>query len=131
MHISILGLIAAASSVLGECYLGGERWGNRDVVRDQAHDVCNNNFSKVVYNDGTKEAYACYNIDDNTMVTFAVKRISAGGDMQISPEDCYDGLRKEIGGCEHGVHSNYTNWLFMLVALPRLIFPCLRELTTT
>ncbi|KAK7752924.1 hypothetical protein SLS62_005083 [Diatrype stigma] len=114
MHISIFGLITAASAVVGECYLGGVNMPNQDVVRAQAHDVCDKNFSKVVYNDQTKEAYACYNVDDHTMITFAVKRISAGGDMQISPADCYDGLRKEIGGCQHGGHSNYTNWLFML-----------------
>lgn len=113
MQISLLGLLTSASLVLGTCYNGGEQWGNQvDLEVNLAHDVCDNHFSKITFNEATKSVSACYRIDSTKMVEFRLQRVSAGGDMTISAADCWDGLQKEIVGCQYGGHSSYTNWKF-------------------
>lgn len=50
---------------------------------------------------------------------FTIKHIS-DGDRDLSAGECYGGLQKEIGGCEHGGKSSYTNWRYDAKPSPEL-----------
>ncbi|KAG9253653.1 uncharacterized protein F5Z01DRAFT_737503 [Emericellopsis atlantica] len=53
---------------------------------------------------------ACFNTPHGKM-DFIITHIS-DGERDLSQEECYDGLQKEIHGCGKGGSSSYTNWRY-------------------
>ncbi|XXH01460.1 hypothetical protein Hte_007820 [Hypoxylon texense] len=43
---------------------------------------------------------------------FEVTHIGGSGDRTITAAECYDGLRKEITGCDYGGVREYSNWRY-------------------
>jgi hypothetical protein len=51
----------------------------------------------------------CANLGGNVKVNFNIKRIG-NSKKSLDFDACYDGLRKEIEGCNHGGRTKYANW---------------------
>ncbi|KAK7740844.1 hypothetical protein SLS62_010989 [Diatrype stigma] len=112
MHVSILALVATASSVMAGCFSGGENFATQKAIAlSSAQDVCNSKYSQKDWSDNNPLA-ACYDLDSGKKVDFVLQRISTGGTRYISPAECYDGFQKEVNGCEYGGSTSYTNWQY-------------------
>lgn len=57
---------------------------------------------------GHKAKAKCY-VKDGKGYDFIVTHIK-DGNRDLGYDECYDGLQKEIGGCDRGGDSYYTNW---------------------
>jgi hypothetical protein len=91
------------------CYSGGEGWSEqKDNALAKARDFCNIKPSD--FNPG--EGYGrCYDLSNTKRVDFNVGSISDSR-RNLSYDDCYDGLQKEINGCGTGGSTRYTNWQY-------------------
>ncbi|KAI0121362.1 hypothetical protein BJ170DRAFT_698499 [Xylariales sp. AK1849] len=91
MRTSFVLTFTAATSVLGECFNGGDNWASQKALAlTKAQDVCNLNGKKA---------------------DFILEKISDGR-RGISASECYDGFQKEINGCDNGGSTSYTKWKY-------------------
>ncbi|KAI9170564.1 hypothetical protein HJFPF1_00032 [Paramyrothecium foliicola] len=92
------------------CYSGGENWGaNLGYALSFATQACNDALQGD-YNQGDQRS-KCYNLDSNKKVDFRLSKHSDGS-RHIAPEECYDGMQKEINNCDHGGETSYGNWFY-------------------
>lgn len=97
------------------CFDGGENWGaDRNYAYNYATRACEEAFVGT-YRPGDIRAI-CYNLDSTKKVDFALELISKSN-RDIAADECYDGLQKEIGGCDNGGSTSYTNWKYTFVAV--------------
>ncbi|KKZ64882.1 hypothetical protein EMCG_09259 [[Emmonsia] crescens] len=91
------------------CFGEGARWGaGRPYATNFATRACKEALVGT-YRPGDIRA-KCYNLDSTKKVDFSLKLISNHGNRNIGAAECYDGLRKEIEGCDHGGRTAYGNW---------------------
>ncbi|KAK2774009.1 hypothetical protein FQN53_003873 [Emmonsiellopsis sp. PD_33] len=96
-----------------DCYDTGERWGSqRNYAYNYASQACLNAFQGQ-YAPGDRRAL-CYNLDSTKKVDFSLELIS-DNPRYIDAEECYDGLMKEIHGCDRGGKTSYSNWKYVYV----------------
>jgi hypothetical protein len=95
------------------CYSGGEAWGDsRGFAFELAASTCNSAMGQRTYTALSPSAATCYDLGNGRKVNFYIEKLS-GDDRFLSQSECYDGLQKEIGGCDNGGDSSYTNWRYM------------------
>lgn len=94
------------------CYSGGEDWGDQlSNALTKAEDFCK--IKPADLNEG--EGYSkCYDLSNTKRVDFNVGNKS-NKRRNLSYNDCYDGLQKEIKKCGNGGSSSYTNWKYRCV----------------
>ncbi|KAI0011218.1 hypothetical protein F4779DRAFT_615886 [Xylariaceae sp. FL0662B] len=104
----------------GNCFTAGESWDSADrgLAYTYAQRACRERLTGVYGNPGgvvVKDA--CYDHDDNgrrsLSFRFRVRRAVLGEERSLGYDECYDGLQKEIRGCDRGGESEYTNWVYM------------------
>ncbi|KAK3216562.1 hypothetical protein GRF29_1g154216 [Pseudopithomyces chartarum] len=92
------------------CFGSGASWGNRqDKARDAAKRACKERLGKPTGYLGNEQRSYCANLGGNVKVNFNIKRIG-NSKQSLDFNACYDGLRKEIEGCNHGGRTKYANW---------------------
>ncbi|KAH8891094.1 hypothetical protein GQ53DRAFT_823731 [Thozetella sp. PMI_491] len=93
------------------CFTSGDNWGaNKAYALSFAALVCNTDF-RGTYNPGNIRA-KCYNLDSTKKVDFSLQLTSNNGQRSIEAAECYDGLQKEINGCDQGGSTGYANWRY-------------------
>lgn len=81
--------------------------------RAWAHDrVDNFRFWSGNWYEGREKRRVCRDAPDGTSWTFEVKNIGVYGTNYLHPEECKNGLRKEVNGCEWGGKTGYWNWRY-------------------
>ncbi|KAF2417712.1 hypothetical protein EJ08DRAFT_666377 [Tothia fuscella] len=94
------------------CYSGGERWANdRAYALQQAQAFCND-VGRGNYYAGESRP-KCYNLSSNKKVNFVLSLLSTVPGRYIDAPECYDGMIKEINGCDNGGDTTYTNWRYI------------------
>ncbi|EEH47660.1 uncharacterized protein PADG_03744 [Paracoccidioides brasiliensis Pb18] len=91
------------------CFDGGARWGaGRPYAINFATRACNEALVGTYRPNDIRAK--CYNLDSTKKVDFSLRLISNNGNRNIGAAECYDGLRKEIEGCDRGGRTRYGNW---------------------
>ncbi|KAF2658847.1 hypothetical protein K491DRAFT_713100 [Lophiostoma macrostomum CBS 122681] len=98
-----------AGTAYAGCYSGGEDWGNKQVALNAADTACRNNFQGDF--GGNSNRHVCIN-GNGKKLEFTIYRLG-GTNRALFWDECYDGLQKEINGCDHGGDSSYTNWRYV------------------
>ncbi|KAJ3541994.1 hypothetical protein NM208_g4331 [Fusarium decemcellulare] len=97
-----------------DCYSGGNTWAEaKPYVLYEAKAFCMAYLGNIVYN-GRETRKVCFDIPLQTISQHAELEINRLGDSArwIDWKECFDGLQKEINGCDHGGKSRYTNWQY-------------------
>lgn len=102
---TLLPAMLLAGGAYAGCYSGGETWGNADVAANTAISACVNNLSG--YYAGNTNRHVCINANGKRM-EFSVYRLGSSG-RNLDANECVDGIRKEVTGCQYGGDSSYTN----------------------
>ncbi|KAK3388054.1 hypothetical protein B0H63DRAFT_522071 [Podospora didyma] len=109
---SILSTLASVIAVANAgCFDGGDGWGPQDVAMATARQACNQlagtygpagspSGLKGVCKDanGKRLEFQIFHLDD--------------GSRQLSAEECFTGLEKEVGGCDNGGDTSSESWRF-------------------
>jgi hypothetical protein len=97
-----------------ECYMHGVYWGaSRETAAILAQQACNDLFSDREYH-RNEASSGCYTLDDRRSVMFMVKLMTSPIRM-LGYDECFDGLSKEVYGCDKGGISSYANWVYQYV----------------
>ncbi|XXH06028.1 multicatalytic endopeptidase [Hypoxylon texense] len=108
MKLPVLAPLALlASTALATCHgdYTDALW-NKDQARADAKTACN----KMKGNFGSRKTKSyCTGNKDKKGYDFSVTHLK-DGDRDLGYDECYDGLQKEIGGCERGGDTYYKNW---------------------
>lgn len=131
---SILALGALAPLVSAGCYGGGEKWGSsKDLALRIAKSACEEDRGelrklytwgnhpeaktgtvKVTDNNRCVKLEVDYiwdpHTDDISKIIFMDNGLDDAG--SVPKNECYDGLQKEINGCDRGGDSSYTHWKY-------------------
>lgn len=108
----ISALAAFVSVVNAGCYSGGELWGDKATALSNARSACDGALQGTYGPSGTPSGYRGICLNGNgKKLEFQIWHIQ-GGDRQLGADECYDGLQKEINGCDHGGDTSYTNWRY-------------------
>lgn len=99
--------VALIPSASAGCFSGGEAWDNKTPAFDAARNFCNNGGLNGNYVQ-TETKRRCAN-GNGKKFDFTIRNVS-GGARSLGPAECYDGLQKEINGCNFGGSTRYTNW---------------------
>ena len=87
------------------------RWGGeKGFAVELAQRACREYFLGN-YNNKGETRYRCFNLSSSKKVDFTVELLS-NGVRNLFVDECFEGLRREIEGCEQGGQSSYTNWFF-------------------
>ena len=93
------------------CYGSGHRWGGeKGFAVELAQRACREYFLGN-YNNKGETRYRCFSLSSSKKVDFTVELLS-NGVRTLFVDECFEGLRREIEGCEQGGQSSYTNWFF-------------------
>lgn len=94
------------------CYGSGEAWGSDlNTALDKAKDFCNVKPSDFNPGQGFSR---CYNLSNTKRVNFNLGLVTSKR-RHIGFDECYDGMQKEINGCNKGGRTTYTNWRYKYV----------------
>ncbi|KAF2419576.1 hypothetical protein EJ08DRAFT_738867 [Tothia fuscella] len=111
MYFSIFALASAASLASAGCFTGGENWGaERQYALNQATQYCQRLGAGCYQPKG--ERPKCFNLSSGKKVDFNLQLRDDVVARCIDANECYDGMQKEINGCDHGGNSKYTNWIY-------------------
>jgi uncharacterized protein (DUF2461 family) len=106
--------VLAGLVALGEagCYSGGDAWGDVATALSSARRACILDLSGLYRAQNTPEGTrsVCVNANDKKL-EFQIFHTQEG-DRQLSSDECYDGIQKEIVGCENGGDTTYDNWRY-------------------
>lgn len=116
MQTSFIFALAAATTVLGECFTGGERWASQDAeALAGIGEACEFKFSQLSFSEAEASRGACFNIDGGRFVSLNLEYIGTDASRTPTSGECYDGFSKEVSGCEYGGSTSYTNWKYTSV----------------
>lgn len=113
MRSSFAPVLACITVVLGDCHNSGVDWATqRTFALAKVNEACELKYTINGWPSG-QALGACYNLDSTKKIDLVLERISEGDDERsIDVDECYDGFRKEIEGCDRGGSSAYTNWKY-------------------
>lgn len=131
---TILALGTLAPLVSAGCFDGGEKWGSsKDAALRIAKNVCNQDRGELrrLYMWGNHPEAKTGSISasgDNRCIKLQVDYVwdphtddigkiilmdnGLDNSGSVPKNECYDGLQKEINGCERGGESKYTHWKY-------------------
>ncbi|KAK5659433.1 hypothetical protein OQA88_634 [Cercophora sp. LCS_1] len=93
-----------------KCFETGENWGgDRSNAENRAIDFCFTVADKNISAD--RSSHLCYNLSDTKKVDFTLKNIG-GADRELDFNECFDGFKKEINGCDRGGATSYVHWRY-------------------
>ncbi|KAI0444152.1 hypothetical protein F4803DRAFT_549357 [Xylaria telfairii] len=112
----VLGRAAPSiTPVIDTCWNTGENWGaDGGLAMNFAAEACNDAFvgpggSRTWQAGDTIEQ--CYNLDSTKMVDFTIVNENSGA-ADLSSDECYTYLTKQIHGCGQGGYQKNAGFLF-------------------
>lgn len=111
--ITLITLLAPAMvTVQAGCYSGGPKWSpNYDASRGFVDSICNKDGVAGSFGTNAGTKYRCTDLRDNVKGEFWVSW-RGSGDGYLSDQNCKDGLKREIDGCQNGGESVYGQWYY-------------------
>ncbi|KAI0381872.1 hypothetical protein F5Y04DRAFT_280518 [Hypomontagnella monticulosa] len=107
-------LLTPVPQATARCFSGGEKWdSDQSTALENAKRACREGLASIYGNEGGSATRSrCYDVGSNRRAEYTVGRTVLGSPRTLGYDECFDGLRKEVEGCEHGGSSEYTNWFY-------------------
>ncbi|KAK1836644.1 hypothetical protein QBC39DRAFT_55584 [Podospora conica] len=90
------------------CHSSGVTWGGEKAYAyEMAFQACKRLVGTFVKNE---VRYECRDLSNKKKADFSLVYIGSAQSRNIDLAECYDGMAKEIGGCDRGGATSYSNW---------------------
>lgn len=106
--ITLLPAILAVGTYAA-CHNSGETWGDKQVALDAAQNQCYGGALSGFF-EGHQRKERCVN-GNGKRFNFRVYRLQPS-EGNLSPDECYTFLAREINGCNRGGDRSYANWRY-------------------
>ncbi|KAI1396264.1 hypothetical protein F4819DRAFT_491655 [Hypoxylon fuscum] len=108
--LGLISLALLAATANARCY--GDNDSKKITDQEEAYAAASDACTEFKGNYGRYQAkQKCVAGADGSKYSFIVARLK-NGNRTIEQDECFDGLRKEIHGCERGGYSRYKNWSY-------------------
>lgn len=117
---NLFNLATLAAFVAADCNGSGADWYDKDEAASIADSACDLQLGGTYGPESTYNGQkgSCFNTP-NGKIDFLITHITEG-ERLLPRDECYDGLQKEIYGCDKGGETSYTNWRYKYASLRQL-----------
>ncbi|KAK3356680.1 hypothetical protein B0T25DRAFT_603195 [Lasiosphaeria hispida] len=108
---NVLTFFTLTGYATAECYKTGFDWYDKNSALNIAYAACHLTLSGTYGPESSfsGQRVSCANSGQGAKVDMIIKHIK-GGNRDLGPGECFDGLRKQIEDCGKGGKSTYENW---------------------